>query len=535
MAAKTAGGETLYCSTLDATDSQRLEAIYKFSDDIAATKDFAQFADGFGTLLEAAGGSTRVKTLLATLIPKYAMHFPERQAEAADVVATLVADADSAVQLHAAKGLPQLCKDAKGQPLPDCVGKATDFLVRAISKDPSGERKHLTAALEAINRIGVADVCDRLIGFLEATEGEDHEALRETARRLLAEKVASHATELLKPFPEVEESLKTRIVKVLGSVPEAEFQVLVDLLKGLRIFEAGQRHGPQGLVDIVAEQSLLSAPIEPEAVEALQRSLECVNIALSVMKKGVLDHKMTTNIVQNVMPVFQKLEPAHQLLVLQRLTQLAPFAAKDAATAAIPAIFELLSSQLAEQEASSNGESNGANGVEGAEKPLPDVAFTLVEALLFLVHQYSAKDPERITEVSGIPFSESTTVDLDKYKALKKKLLYTYEVCDTLSRKLNTVIPKTRGIQPAGDPERRQVLEQGVAALKNISDMIRPLVTAKPSSLQSLPSGKFSWEKAVVQTRIPKPKRSAGSPADPQPAKKQATGSYVPLARRSKA
>lgn len=38
------------------------------------------------------------------------------------------------VQLHAAKGLPQLCKDAKGNPLPDCVGKATDFLVRAISK-----------------------------------------------------------------------------------------------------------------------------------------------------------------------------------------------------------------------------------------------------------------------------------------------------------------------------------------------------------------------------------------------------------------
>jgi len=50
--------------------------------------------------------------------------------------------------------------------------------------------------------------------------------------------------------------------QVLGSVPEAEFQVLVDLLKGLRIFEAGQRHGPQGLVDIVAEQSLLPAPIE---------------------------------------------------------------------------------------------------------------------------------------------------------------------------------------------------------------------------------------------------------------------------------
>jgi len=35
--------------------------------------------------------------------------------------------------------------------------------------DPSGERKHLTAALEAIVRIGVADVCDRLIGFLEPT------------------------------------------------------------------------------------------------------------------------------------------------------------------------------------------------------------------------------------------------------------------------------------------------------------------------------------------------------------------------------
>lgn len=29
----------------------------------------------------------------------------------------------------------------------------------------------------------------------------------------------------------------------------------------------------------------------------------------------------------------------------------------------------------------------------------------------------------------------------------------------------------------------------------------QPLVTAKPSSLQSLPSGKFSWEKAVAQTR----------------------------------
>ena len=41
-AAKTAGGETLYCSTLDATEGETLEKIYKFSDNMAATKETDQ-------------------------------------------------------------------------------------------------------------------------------------------------------------------------------------------------------------------------------------------------------------------------------------------------------------------------------------------------------------------------------------------------------------------------------------------------------------------------------------------------------------
>ena len=37
---------------------------------------------------------------------------------------------------------------------------------------------------------------------------------------------------------------------------------MVDILKRLKIFEAGQKYGPQGLVDIIADQSLL-----PEAID----------------------------------------------------------------------------------------------------------------------------------------------------------------------------------------------------------------------------------------------------------------------------
>eukprot|EP00668_Euglena_longa_P001896 GGOE01002217.1.p1 GENE.GGOE01002217.1~~GGOE01002217.1.p1 ORF type:complete len:544 (-),score=171.32 GGOE01002217.1:236-1753(-) len=497
---------------------------------MVGVQDYAEFNEGFRSLLEAAAGSVRVKSLIATLIPKYAAHFTSQTTEAVDVMVTLADDVESTVRLHSIKVLPQVVKGESGSPIPEAVCKVTDFLVRALTnKEREGDHEHCLSAFEAIAKVDIKNVCDRLLTFMEAPEGDEQDILRESACKLLREKICSNAKELIRPFEEVEESLKTRIEKVLEVASETEFKTMVDILKELHIFEVAQKYGPQGLVDIIADQSLLQEPIDATAVDELLRVLECVNIALPFLQKGAVDNKMSLNIIEKIVPIYSKLEAAHQLLILQRLADLAPFVPKEVAKACIPPTFDLLLAQLADAPEATEDNGDAAPSENPGERALPEVAFTCVEALLFLVHQYSAKDPDQVTVTSGIPFSETAEPNVEIYKSFKEKLLYTYEVCETVAKKVQPAIPKAKAAKTAEEQERKRVLEQGVASIKNITDMCRPLVTAKPSCLQSLPSGKLSWQSTVVKGT----KRAAPLPtAESKPPKKPVAATYVPPSRR---
>jgi hypothetical protein len=319
--------------------------------------------------------------------------------------------------------------------------------------------------------------------------------------------------------------LKGRIQQVLEVASEGEFKSMVDILKRLKIFEAGQKYGPQGLVDIIADQSLLPEAIDPTNVEELLRVMECINIALPFFKKGIVDNKMSLNIVEKIMPVFEKFKAANQATILQRLCQLGCFVPTEAATKCIPRIFELLMGQLATPPAKTEEKPEE----EKKEIELPEIAFTFVEALLFLVHQYGAKDGAQLKMVSGIPLVESEGGNEETYALFKEKLLCTYEVSDAVLRKLKDVVPKAKSTKTPEDQERKRNLDRGIVAIRNVTDLSRPLATGKPYCLQTLPSGKFSWQAATTAAGM---KRAAPATSEGKPAKKPTPLTYVPPSRR---
>ena len=523
-ATKTAGAEVLYQSTLDTSESEMLEKIYKFSDDMAAAKEYTQYTADFKYLLGAT--SSRAKTLVATLIPKYAAHFPDLQAEALEAVIGLCADEQNVVRLNAIKGLPALCKGADGKPVAAGVHKACSLLIKMETTKPTQEvdLRAASTAMDTLIKMDVQNVCEYLLSSLEAPEGEEQDALRDVACKVLKDKVWSKAAELLRPFEGIEEFLKGRIEKVLYVASESEFKLLIDILKGLKIFEAGQKYGPQGLADIIAEQALLPESLDPTAVDELTRVLECVNIAMPFLKKGATDNKMSLNMVEKILPVFDKFDASSQASILQRLCQLAFFVPKEAAGKCAGPVFTLLMAQLPAPKApEAPAEAEGDN----AAASLPEITFPFVEAFLFLVHLYGAKDPATVATVSGIPLDDSENPDAEKFQAFKDKVLYTYEVGQTVMGKLQAVAPKAKSSRTPEDLERKKALERGMTSIKNISDMTRLLVTGKPSCLQGMPSGKFSWHTGPA-TSHPLKRAAAASGAEGGAAKK----AYVPLSRR---
>ena len=68
------------------------------------------------------------------------------------------------------------------------------------------ELRHAWTALESLVKLDVQSVCDQLFKFLEAPEGEEHDALRETAIKLLQEKV-----------PDVDEHGTQAVTKQIGA------------------------------------------------------------------------------------------------------------------------------------------------------------------------------------------------------------------------------------------------------------------------------------------------------------------------------
>ncbi|KAI9556894.1 hypothetical protein GHT06_016688 [Daphnia sinensis] len=417
-----------------------------------AKDDIGKHRKEYEEILGAVKGSDKEKKLASQFIAKFAKSFPDMENETIDAMFDLCEDDDVLIRKQAIKDLVTICKDNKG-----AVRKIAYALAQILQSEDNSEVTAVHNSIAALYQIDPAATIEALFSEL----AEDNEIMRERTLKMLALKLRSIETGVMKP--EVKELLIKECKKILQDVTADEFVLVMAILGQCKI--ADTVSGQQQLVDLVAEQCNFTQVFNPSDQEHLDRIIICIKHALPYFSTQVKSTAFVSFICDQVLPHRNEIGQSEQKLdIFKLLAELSSNCGPlDPAVDRIQIVYDTLLEYMPLPPPVTE-ETNGAGSTNETEIRLE---FTFVESLIFVFHQLARQNKEFLTE------------NADRIKDFRSRLQYFARGVQGYMKKLRESL-QDKGVDQLKDEESR-IKVTALRTTSNINSIIRDLFRNPPS------------------------------------------------------
>lgn len=416
-----------------------------------AKDDIAKHKKEYEEILSAVKGSDKEKKLASQFIAKFAKSFPELENETIDAMFDLCEDDDVLIRKQAIKDLVSVCKDNKG-----AVRKIAYALAQILQSEDNSEVTAVHNSIASLYQIDPAATIEALFSEL----AEDNEVMRERTLKMLAMKLRTLETGVMKP--EVKELLIKECKKILQDVTADEFVLVMAILGQCKI--ADSVSGQQQLVDLVAEQCNFTQVFNPADQEHLDRIIICIKHALPYFSTQVKSTAFVSYICEQVLPHRNEIGQSEQKLdIFKLLAELSSNCGPlDPVVEKIQIVYDTLLEYMPLPPPVTD-EMNGGSTVEAEIR----LEFTFVESLIFAFHQLARQHREFLTE------------DAERSKDFRTRLQYFARGVQGYMKKLRESL-QDKGVDQLKDEEGR-IKVTALRTTSNINSLIRDLFRNPPS------------------------------------------------------
>ncbi|XP_071955186.1 apoptosis inhibitor 5-like isoform X2 [Antedon mediterranea] len=480
-----------------------VEQLYKDYGVLADAKENAsEHKEAYANILSASQGGQKEKRLAAQFIPKFFKYFLSEAEQVIDAQLDLCEDDDGLLRRQAIKELPNLCKDA-----PDHLPRIADVLTQLLQSEDQAEFNCVQNAFIAVFKLDAKGALGGL--FAQIQSGED--LVRDRAIKFLSTKVKSLGPDII--TKDVEEQIIEKSKEILHDVTGDEFVAFMKLLSSLSTMQT--LLGRQQLVNIAIEQADLKADFVPSDPDCVDKLTQCIKQALPFFSKNVHSTKFIEHISNHVVPFLSELAGPEgtnvKLEVLKLLAEMSThcgdYEDRGCLEKVHNALLEYMPLPPAEVE-------EGENGKDSDE---PKLQFSIVECLMYTLHQMGKKCPDFFTAEEN----------LDRLKDFRLRLQYFARGNQVYMKQLRADLRDKTGDVLKSDENKIKVVALKITT--NINALIKDLFRNPPGygciiTLSWKPIQKATTEQTQQQQSVKRGNITPITFSESGPAKKATVG-----------